>query len=89
MSRVNFEETTDIDRLYKLLNAEESGSNFGVYKEWEVLKEIERQQRRRDYDHSPERIAKRIEQEKQRVLTQQYIDDHPEVVAKLEKRRRK
>lgn len=83
MGKVDFEEASDIDRLFKLLNAQESSNGACEFRSWEILREIERQQRRREYDRKPERIAKRIESRKQQVLIDKYITEHPEETKQL------
>ncbi len=81
--KVNFEEAPDTDRLYNLLSVDETEGSEHPYRDWEVLREIERQEARRQYDRSPERRAKRKEMERKSKLTRQYINDHPEEVAKI------
>jgi len=76
VSEIDFEDVDDVDRLFRLLNAGESSGGVCQFRDWEVLREIERQQRRREYDR---------ERTKQLVLTRKYIDEHPEVAQRVAK----
>ena len=78
--KISFEETSDFELLASLLNVQEGTSGKTcVYPEWEILHELDRQQRRRDYEKSPARIAER----RKRDQVRQYINEHPEVIERL------
>ena len=87
--KVDFDEVEDIDKLFRLLAVGEASNGVSQcqFRDWELLREIDRQERRKEYDKSPERLALARERRRQSRLIQDYVDAHPEVVEKVKGRR--
>jgi hypothetical protein len=81
--KIDFEESTDFELLTSLLNVQEGTSGTkSPYPEWEILHELDRQQRRRDYEKSPARLAVRREKDKVR----RYVTGHPELIEQFKEK---
>lgn len=71
--------------LYSLLSDDGVQSiDESQFPEWDILKEMERQGRRKQYEKTPERLAKRRSYGEKRVRVQKWMEEHPEEVKKLE-----
>jgi len=83
--KIRFDDIVMMERLFEQLSAEEAANASPCpYREWEILHELDRQQRRREYDHSPERIEQRRERAKKRTQIFDYLEKHPKLKAKME-----
>ena len=88
--RVRFDDVVMMERLFEQLSAEEATEGSACpFREWEILHELDRQQRRREYDKSPQRIELRRQHVAERTKVLEYLDRHPKVRAKMEARVRK
>ncbi len=83
--KIRFDDVVMMERLFEQLSAEEvADASPCPFREWEILHELDRQQRRREYDHSPARVAQRHERAKKRTQIFDYLEKHPKVKAKME-----
>lgn len=82
--RVKFDDVMQIEKLFKLLSVEDSsGGTACPFQEWEILRELDRQQHRREYDKSPERQEQKRKLREQYRQVRVYMKEHPEVVERL------
>ncbi len=81
--RVSFDETTLIEKLFEQLRPDGTGENGCPFRDWEILHELDRQAKRKEYDKSPERIKRRRERDAERERVRKYIEEHPKEVAHL------
>ena len=78
--KVKFNETQVLDKLFMQLSAEEATEGQSCpFRDWELLHELDGQQRRKDYAKSPERLARRREIHEETLKVRAYIAEHPEV----------
>ena len=83
--KVSFSDIAEIEHLFKLLG-DEGDSVTGVvlpFKDWEILHELDRQARRKEYDHSPARQEQRRKRLEDRAKINAYLAEHPDVEQKL------
>ncbi len=83
--KIKFNDIVMMERLFEQLSAEEAADASSCpYREWEILHELDKQARRREYDHSPVRIEQRRERLRKRSQIFEYLDKHPKLKAKME-----
>ncbi len=82
--RVKFSDTEMMEKLMQQLSVEDSADGKAAYpfRDWEILHELDRQDHRREYDHSPERITQRKHRLEESLRVRAYLAEHPEIEEK-------
>lgn len=82
--KIKFNDVVQMEKLFKLLSVEDSSSGSACpFQEWEILREIDRQHHRREYDKSPERQEQKRKLREKYKQIRSYMAMHPEVVEQL------
>jgi hypothetical protein len=86
--KISFDDVAEVEHLFKLLS-DECNSVTGVvlpFKDWEILHELDRQARRKEYDHSPARQEQRRRRVEERAKINAYLALHPDVEHELKEK---
>jgi hypothetical protein len=83
--KVKFNDIVMMERLFEQLSAEEAANGSACpFRDWEILHELDRQVRRREYDHSPARIEQRRKRSSERSKIFDYLEKNPTLKEQME-----
>ncbi len=81
--KVSFDDITLMEQLFAQLSEESGDGSVCPFRDWEILHELDRQQRRREYDKSPARMEQRRKEIEKREEVRKYLAEHPEEEQRL------